>query len=330
MPPRHRLATRVRRNRPRIDAENAGIGINQIEGKRRGTVPRTGPVISNPERNPNKMRTSKKNNLIATSTSTSTAAATPAVPAPAGSASPPSPPPAAPAPPDPNAGLAAYVQQTVTSLDAIEVGLGSDPPLTPTQKRHAAKLRKGGESILARIGSLAQQHQLEAPALSVAQMNAALARAQTLQPLASRIAALQRHLGDVMFKAESDAVVIGLTLYALLQRAGSNDAELLTALQPVAAFFAYRHPSTKAPGTPNKRTRKATTKALDTLKKHAPELLQGGATVATAHAGGATPVAAGNGVAAPAAAGGGASSGAASPAGNGAPAPVATGGTTHA
>ena len=70
------------------------------------------------------------------------AAATPA-------ASPPEP-----APVDPNAALEQYAQQTVTQLDTVEVGLGADPALTPAQKRHALKFRKGGDKIIAQIGNL--------------------------------------------------------------------------------------------------------------------------------------------------------------------------------
>jgi hypothetical protein len=57
-------------------------------------------------------------------------------------------------PPDPNAALEQYVQQTVAQLDTVEVGLGADPALTPAQKRHALKFRKGGDKIIAQIGNL--------------------------------------------------------------------------------------------------------------------------------------------------------------------------------
>jgi hypothetical protein len=48
----------------------------------------------------------------------------------------------------------------------------------------------------------------------------------------------------------------------------------MTALQPVTSFFAYRHPVPKAPGTPTKPQKRATAKAVKTLKKNAPQMLQ--------------------------------------------------------
>lgn len=186
---------------------------------------------------------------------------------------PPAPTPAVTAP-DPNAALAQYVQQTLTAIDGIEVGLGADPALTPVQKRHAAKLRKGGEKILGQLGNLAKQQQIESPSLNVDSMNAALGKAQALQPLADRLATFAKHVQDVIFSAESEAMVDGLQFYAVLQRRATTDSELNAALQPVGAFFAYRRPAKKEPGTPGKPTQRATKKAVATLKKNAPELLQ--------------------------------------------------------
>lgn len=161
----------------------------------------------------------------------------------------------------------------VGQLDTIEAQLGSDPPLTGAQKRHAAKLRKGGDKVLPQIGSLVQQQELESPALPVSDMTALLGKAAALQPLVNRVAAFGKHVDDVIFKAESDALVIAQQYYALLQRRALTDTELAAALQPIAAFFAFRHRTPKAPGTPTKRQRKATTKAVATLKKTAPEKL---------------------------------------------------------
>ena len=236
-----------------------------------------------------------------------------------------SPPPAA-APVDPNAALEQYVAQTVASFDTVEVGLGDDPTLTPVQKRHGAKLRKGGQNIFAQVGNLAQQQQIESPAISVDDMNASLGKATALQPLANRVAAFQKHVQDIIFTAQSQAVVIGLQLYALLQKRAASNTELAAALAPATAFFAYRHPSTKAPGTLNMRAQKATKKALATVKKNAPEMLQPqGGTEAAAPA---TGTGTGTGQPAPGASGQGqaaapaANGAAAAPPGNGAAAPT--------
>jgi hypothetical protein len=264
------------------------------------------------------------------------AAAPPATP-PAAATPATSPPPAAPV--DPNAMLEQYVAQTVASLDTIEVGLGDDPSLTPAEKRHGAKLRKGGENIFAQIGNLAQQQQLESPSLNVSDLTTALGKASALQPLANRVAAFSKHIEDVIFMAQSQAVVLGLQLYALLKKRAAGDVELATAMTPVTSFFAYRHPSTKAPGTPTKRQKRATAKAVKTLKKTAPGMLQQGGTAAQAASATsagqsqATQGASGQGQAGQAAqagatapAGGGA---AVAPSGNGAASPTGQTGAAH-
>ena len=219
-----------------------------------------------------------------------------------------SPPPATPAaPPDPNAALEQYVQQTVTDLDTIEVGLGNDPALTPAQKRHALKFRKGGDKIISQIGNLAHQQQLDSAGLNVADMVATLGKAHALQPLSDRVAAFAKHIDDVIFKAESDSLAMGQQFYALLQRRALTDGELTTAMAPVVTYFA-RKPVPKAVGALTTPQKKATAKAVKTLKKNAPGMLQDGtpavpgpaAPAATVPApGGSGTIASGNGAGAP-------------------------------
>jgi hypothetical protein len=265
-----------------------------------------------------------------TSTSKSTAQTTPAASPPVASPPAPAPVPAA-TPPDPNAALALYVQQTVSELDAFEVGLGNDPALTPTQKRHALKFRTGGAKIIGQIGNLAQQQQLESPGLNVTDMMGTLGKAQALQPLSDRVAAFTKHVDDVVFKAESDSLAMAQQFYALLQRRALTDNELATAMAPVVTFFA-RKPKPTAPGALTKPKKKATAKALKTLQKNAPEMLQGAAPAAQGQkeTGAVTvaPAAAGQGQAGAAAPAGG-GGGAAVP-GNGAAGPAAPTGAGHA
>jgi hypothetical protein len=211
------------------------------------------------------MTTIKKSTKTAKSTSTLEPQVTPAP------ASPPAQAPLA-SPPDPNAAIEQYVQQTVSNLDAVEVSLGADPALSPAQKRHAAKLRKGGAAVLAQLGNLATQQQLESPALQVSDMTVSLGKAQALQPLADRLAAFSKHVNDVIFMSQSSALVIGQQFYALLQRRAKANAELATALAPVANYFA-RRPVPLKPGELTKPQKKATAKAKKVLAKNAPEML---------------------------------------------------------
>jgi hypothetical protein len=207
------------------------------------------------------MSTPKTKSPATTTTTTAPATPPPAPPAPT--------PTPAPSPtPDPNVALAAYVQQTVATLDGVEAQLGSDPPLTPKDKRHAAKMRKGGANAVSTIGNLATQNQLESPALQVAAMMTLLGKAQALQPLVDRLAEFVKHVGDLIFSAQSQSWEMAMQYYALLQRRAVADAELAKSLQPVAQFFAYRHPSVKKPvGSPTTKQVNAAKKAKRTLAK---------------------------------------------------------------
>jgi hypothetical protein len=197
---------------------------------------------------------------------------------------PPTPPPPPTPTSGPNAALAAYVAQALAALDGAEAGLPADPTLTPAEKRHATKLRKGGEPIVTLIGALARQYQLESPVLHTDQMLADLEQAQILAPLTSKLLGFAKHVSDLTFGAQSSAWEMALQLYAVLQRRAQIDGSLAANLAPATEFLAYRHKSTKPAGTPTKRQRKATTKAVNTLAKMAPDKLAPGAAPVHVHA----------------------------------------------
>ena len=173
---------------------------------------------------------------------------------------------------DPNAAIATAVQQAITQLDAIDASLGSDPPLSANDKRHAARMRKGGSSVIAILASLATQHQVESPALQVATMTTNAGKAVALQPLVSRLAALSQHVDDLVFTAQSAGWEEAMQFYSLLRRRSTTDTQLATALQPVKQFFA-RKSTPRAPGAPTKTQAKANAKAVKRLKEAAPQLL---------------------------------------------------------
>lgn len=178
---------------------------------------------------------------------------------------------ATPTPPDPNAALALFAQQCVAQLDTMQAGLGGDPPLTPTQKRHASKLRKGGAAFATQVGNLATQQQLESPALQVSPMLASIARAEALQALAARATAFAKQVGDIIFQSESDAFVVAQQFYALLQKRAAFDATLAASLAPVQGFFARRSKGRAAQGGLTKAQVRAGKKAQKALAKNAAE-----------------------------------------------------------
>jgi hypothetical protein len=216
------------------------------------------------------MPTHKPATVSASSSSNRKPAARAPAAAPAAAPTPPTPPtpPAPPAPtpppqptPDPNAALAAFAQQAVAMIDTITAGLGGAPTLAPSDKRRAVRFRKGGGPIAGTIGDLAQQQQLELPALPVATMTSLLGRASALAPLVNRLPAFVTLVDDIVFAAKSQAWSMALQYYAILHRRAKSDAKVAAALQPVTAFLSYRHPSTKpAVGSP-------TTKQVNAAKK---------------------------------------------------------------
>jgi hypothetical protein len=169
--------------------------------------------------------------------------------------------------PDPVA-LAAAVKLVIAALDSAETSLGiaGDPTLSPVEKRHAVRLRKGGEKYVTQISSLATQYQLGAPAADIATMLALVGKADALQPLVDRLGTFTKHVGDSVFSAQSQAWDLAMQYYAFLRRRASSNADLATSLQPIADFLAYRHPLTKPPvGSPTKRQIAAAKKAQQTL-----------------------------------------------------------------
>jgi hypothetical protein len=176
----------------------------------------------------------------------------------------------------------AYVTQALAALEATEAGLPADPTLTPSEKRHATKLRKGGEPIVTLIGGLARQYQLESPVLQTDPMLADLEQANILAPLMQKLLAFAKHVSDLTFSAQSSAWLMALQLYAVLQRRAQVDGSLAANLAPATEFLAYRHKSTKPAGTPNKKQRRATKRAIETLAKNAPDKLAPGAAPAPA------------------------------------------------
>ena len=237
------------------------------------------------------MKNKTNTNNTSSSNPTSSVAASPVVASPvvppvlaAPAASPPASPSPAPAPTPSAQQLAALVQQIVPQFDAMEAQLGADPPLSPAEKRRSLRMRKGGGPIVTTIGDLVRSGPLGSSGLvDVDQMQQALARATALQPLATRLAAFHNHVLDLIFVGESTSWSKAVHAYGLLKRLSRTDADLATALEPVTAFFTPKK-APAPPGTPNKRTRKATNKAVKQLKKHAPQLLAGGTQPAGAEA----------------------------------------------
>ena len=283
---RHGESRSRSRGRPRTTAGRASATAATVPSCPRPDFPRS-TIQPNASKSRDKGRCPIKNNRpIHTSSSSNPnssdaappAGASPVVPpaAAAPAATPPASPPPAPAPSPSVQALTAIAAQFVTQLDSMESQLGADAPLTPAEKRHSARMRKAGAPIVGTLANLARQHQVASPGLNVDDMEQLVAKASALQPLADRLAAFHNHILDLVFFAQSEAWDTALQTYALLQRKAGSDRDLASALEPVTLFFAKRKKAPAPPGTPNKRTRKALSKAVKQVRRTAPQLLVGG------------------------------------------------------
>ncbi len=182
----------------------------------------------------------------------------------------------------PSVGLASLVNELSAQLDQAEARLGPEAPsLTGTEKKRAAKARKGFEKILSAIAPIVQQHGLESSSLSATAMTERMAHAQTLQPLQSRLGKMKKRVDDEVFNAQGDAWQMGLQFYSLLKSRAKGDGELATSLEPVTKMFAYRHPTVKAakPTKVQTRAKKELKSATALAERHGVPL---GGTVAAA------------------------------------------------
>jgi hypothetical protein len=128
--------------------------------------------------------------------------------------------------------------------------------ITGTTKLPTLKMRKGGEKIVASIGSLAKAHGVQTSKLQPEMMSARIEEANALEPLEQRLESMLTLIKNQRFLATSDAWSMTLKFYSLLQRCAVDDSQLAASLAPVEDFFAFRH------GTePGAKQTKAQTKA---------------------------------------------------------------------
>ena len=163
--------------------------------------------------------------------------------------------------------LVALVSEITDFLAKVEARLGPDAPaITSAEKRRRSKPRKGAEKVLTVIAPIVQQHRLDSPGLSTAEMLAQHAIAQALVPLQARLQKIAKRVSDEAFDAQTGSWEMGLQFYALLQRRAKTDGSLGQAIAPLAQMFAHRHPLVKASRPTKVQTRvKAKLKAAMAL-----------------------------------------------------------------
>jgi hypothetical protein len=110
--------------------------------------------------------------------------------------------------------------------------------LSADERAATVKMRTGGENIVSQVGTLAQNHSITLPQVSIDGMIADLTLAQRLRPLASAVGQLCQRLDDTVLEAQSECWWATTALYTALSRVAGANATLESELKPVVEFFA--------------------------------------------------------------------------------------------
>ncbi|HEY2514618.1 MAG TPA: hypothetical protein VGI39_27325 [Polyangiaceae bacterium] len=129
--------------------------------------------------------------------------------------------------------------------------------MTTTDKKHAAKLRRGAHQVLPLIAKLATKYAVQVPGASTDDMTSNLDYAQSLEPLLGTVAVLHETLRDAHLNAQSSAWKTGVTSYGMMKKAAKANVSLSNELTPVAEWFRQRAKGQQPNATPAAPTGKA-------------------------------------------------------------------------
>lgn len=140
------------------------------------------------------------------------------------------------------------IQKLVDDLKALQAKVEEYTISLTTEERSATtKMRTGGEGVVGTIGTLATDHKISLPEISVDAMNADLLLAQRLRPLAAAAGAFAQRLDDTILEAQSECWWAATAFYTTLARVSGANATMQAALKPVVDFFAVGRRKPKAP-----------------------------------------------------------------------------------
>jgi hypothetical protein len=120
--------------------------------------------------------------------------------------------------------------------------LGPAPSLTVTDRKRTAKLRKGGETVIPTVATLAEQFGLKVASHPTDAMVTKAQRAHALLPLHKLLVATTKQVADQMFSANAESWQAATVHYSMLRRLARTNGDLESALTPVTQFFAHRSP----------------------------------------------------------------------------------------
>jgi hypothetical protein len=140
------------------------------------------------------------------------------------------------------------IAKLVEEIEAVEKKIEKyTVALSSEQRTGTTKMRIGGENVVGQVGTLANNHGLKLPKISVEGMNADLTLAQRIRPLAAAAARLSQRLDDTVLEAQSECWWAATAFYTALARIASADPVLEKAMEPLIKFFAVGRRQPKEP-----------------------------------------------------------------------------------
>nr|HEX4312921.1 hypothetical protein [Kofleriaceae bacterium] len=110
--------------------------------------------------------------------------------------------------------------------------------LSPKERHRALKPRTGGETIVRLVGRIAEEQGVVLPNLTVEQMSANVALAESLLPLAAAVRELDQRIADTMLQAKSESWNALTAYYSTLVRLSGANLDIARAIAPAVEFFA--------------------------------------------------------------------------------------------
>ena len=141
------------------------------------------------------------------------------------------------------------VESLVEDIQAIQKKIEKfTVSLTSEERLASAKMRTGGEGVVAAVAQLAEQHEIALPQITVEAMMADLTLAQRLRPMAHAVRELSQRLDDTILTAQGECWWSATAFYTTLARVAAVSPALQQALRPIIDFFA--HGPRKKPDAP--------------------------------------------------------------------------------
>jgi hypothetical protein len=178
---------------------------------------------------------------------------------------------------------AGVIAECNSLLGQVSALLGPVVELSKVDIKRSLKLRKGGAQVVTDLIALCSHHGvLSVGPVTVSGMSAEMERANALNQIGVKFAAVQKELTDAAFSAESTCWQYATALYTVLLRLSLMDPTLAEGLAPVRAFFQTK----KSKGTKRSAAAQKKVKAGEAAAAKDPQSATATATAAPA----ATPV----------------------------------------